>query len=687
MTTRRTGLALALVGLVGAVLALYYWVHKPVTPAQALAIGQSIANLATALALVLLGGGLGRRVLYHWLGAESAESSIWAGEGAVVEAALGWGLLGLGMLLLGLLRLYYPGVAWLLAGLLLVVLRRDVGAWCAAIAKAVRALAPTGRLARVAAAFSGLMLALGLLRALAPPVMWDALVYHLTLPQVYAHAHGLQVSLADFSLFSGMPQLTEMLYTAAGLLRVDVLQAGITAQALGWCFGALLCLGLAVSAQEMSLPPWLAPAILLSAVSVTLELAWAYTDLLLMLLAWATVLALRQWRRNPASPRLAERWLVVAGILAGLACGCKYTGIIVPLGGGAVVLVHALFDKPGAWPTRVSRAMRPVGVFMLLAAIVFGPWLLKNWLLTGSPIYPLLWPAADMDTLRQWFYNRPDLAESIPLAATIFVRATFFGVQGGNNYDVTLGPLLLLLPLMSVLVWRWLDLELRQELRLLALFVIVAYIPWVLLSQLSSLAHQARLFFAVLPCLALLGAAGMAGLSGLDTTALRLSVVVNAAFALVLGLTAVEVVADFASQNPLAYLAGVQTATDYTTSQLGWYQPALERVNALPPGSRVMFLWEARSLACIGPIVCVPDVIIDRWWHQRRTTGTAEQILDQWRAQGITNVLIYDTGAAFVKASANNAYDAADWTELAKLRDRLRALATFGDAYTLYALP
>ena len=75
----------ALVGvalpLVGAVLALYYWVHKPVTPVEALALAQTFASLAVALALTLTAAGLGRRLLSLMFGAESEQSL--AGSGAV----------------------------------------------------------------------------------------------------------------------------------------------------------------------------------------------------------------------------------------------------------------------------------------------------------------------------------------------------------------------------------------------------------------------------------------------------------------------------------------------------------------------------------------------------------------------------------------------------------------------------
>jgi hypothetical protein len=59
----------------------------------------------------------------------------------------------------------------------------------------------------------------------------------------------------------------------------------------------------------------------------------------------------------------------------------------------------------------------------------------------------------------------------------------------------------------------------------------------------------------------------------------------------------------------------------------------------------------------------------------------------QWRAEGVTHVLLHETGRAFEQADPRSALQPSDWTELAALRGQLRVTATVGDAYTLYALP
>lgn len=666
MTDRRPVYGLVSLLALAATLAGYYWIHKPITPAQASALFSVGADLGVALWLTALAGGLGRRVMATWDGSQP-------GERLAVQAAVGWGGLGLGLVGLGGLGWYYAFVMWLIVVVASLWLWRAMRAWLAEVILAVRAFWPDDAWMRLASLLTLSIGLLGLLRALAPPIMWDALVYHLTLPKLYAETHGLRLN-QDF-MFSGMPQLVEMLYTAAFLLR-----GPIAAQTLGWMFGAVLALGLAAHTANLLGPRLapLAPALVFSSYSIALALAWAYADLLLMLMALALLITLRQWRLTRE-----RRWLLLSGFLAGLAMGCKYTAAIVPLAAVVVILFTSFAQRITA-----SSVLLPSAAFCLIALLTFSPWLIKNLIFTGNPVYPLLFPAGDMDALRQFFYSRPDLAERDPLwASLIFFRAVLGGVQGGNGYDATLNPFLAFLPLAVLPGWRYLTPEQREALSPVALFVAVAYAAWVALTFVTPLAEQARLFFALLPALAVLGVGGLAALTALDTPTLRPSFILRAAVGLVLILSMYEYGQTFVVYNPLAFLSGQQSAAEYRKDSLGWYVVALEKVNALPADSRVLFLWEVRSLECEPRPRCLPDVIIDRWWHLRRTLGSAEAMLARWRAEGVTHILIYDTGVRFLQTRPDNGYDPVDWTELETLRTRLREIENLGDVYSLYALP
>jgi 4-amino-4-deoxy-L-arabinose transferase-like glycosyltransferase len=672
-SSRRLAVSFGLVLALTIILGAYYWVHKPIQPAQAAVLASALADAAVAGLLSLLGGALGRRILRDW-------PIVSPGERVALQAALGWGLIAMAMLALGLARLYYTIVIWPLTLIALLGVSREARGWLADLAHALRGLWLPDRLSRLAGLFVLFTLAFTLLRALAPPVMWDALVYHLTLPKLYAQTRGVRLD-ADF-FFTGMPQITEMLYTAAMLLRGPV-----AAQTLGWAFGGLLALGLATHAHELLDARFaaLAPAILFSSFTLALSLAWAYADLLLMLFALACLIALQHWRATGQ-----PRWLSLAAVFAGFAMGCKYTAALVPLAGAAIVLftlVEARTNK-ARFPHPVTPSPYYLVTFSFIAFLLFSPWLLKNWLFTGSPTYPLLFPASHVDALRLQFYNRPDQIDGNPLwAALIFLRAIFLGVQGGNDYDATLGPLFVLLLLGLALGWRRLDAQVREAMRPLALFALVSYLGWVILTFVSYYSAQPRLFFAIFPALALLCAGGVAALATFDLSALRVSLILKAALALVFILSALEHWEAFAVRSPLAYLAGAQPAADYRAANLGAYAVALDKVNALPAGSRVVFLWEPRSLECAAPNRCDPDVIIDRWWHLRRIGKSPSDILADWKAQGLTYILIYEGGVRFLREHNDNRFVDSDWTELEKLRGQMRLVDQIGGDYSLYALP
>ena len=673
MSLRRLPVALVLVAATAAALILYYRLHKPFSGGQAQALAHSAVNLAVAGWITWLAGGVGRRVLRR-LEAPSP------GERVLLDTAVGWGLLALVMLGLGLARLYHWTVAWVLAVAVTLWVWRASAAWWRDLGDSLRAIWPRGRAEWLAGGMVVLLLAFGLLRALAPPVMWDALVYHLALPERYVAARGVWLSFQDFSLFFGMPQISEMLYTAALLLHGPLADGGlIAAQTLGWAFGAAMVIGAAALAQRLGLSGVWAATFLLSSFTIVLSLAWAYADLLPMLFAVAMLTALYRWREQPT-----RGWLLLAGVLGGLAWGGKYTGAIVPLAGALVASGLAAEQRANrGW----AQVLRPGLIVGSAAALTFAPWLVKNWLHTGSPVYPLLLPAADMDALRQWFFSRPDLAQSGLGGLGVFWRAVFLGVQGGNEYDATLGPLVAIWPGVLLAAWFYVDRDGRRRLWPLFVFAGAAYVGWVALTYVSGLAVQPRLFFAVLPALALLSAAGLEAVRRLDNPSLRVSWVLTIVTLFVLVLSALESLTFFINHNPLPYLAGSQSASDYRWARLGWYEAAMQHLGALPDDARVLYLWEPRSVGCPQTVVCVPDVSIDRWWHARRTVGAAPAIVDQWRAAGASHLLIYEAGANFAAADVHSPLEPADWTALAALRTRLTWVSAIGPAYTLYAIP
>ena len=94
-------------------------------------------------------------------------------------------------------------------------------------------------------------------------------------------------------------------------------------------------------------------------------------------------------------------------------------------------------------------------------------------------------------------------------------------------------------------------------------------------------------------------------------------------------------------------------------------------------------LWEPRSLYCLPK--CWPDEVLDRWLHARHLFRDSEDILNNWREEGYTHVLLNRFGSDFIRQT-DDRYTAADWQNLDAMLVRLPELENFGNAYFLYTL-
>jgi hypothetical protein len=120
--------------------------------------------------------------------------------------------------------------------------------------------------------------------------------------------------------------------------------------------------------------------------------------------------------------------------------------------------------------------------------------------------------------------------------------------------------------------------------------------------------------------------------------------------------------------------------------RLGVHYLAMTSINEqLPAAAVVTFLWEPRSYYCERD--CRPDSILDKFSHLEYLYGDAIDIANAWREEGVTHVLLYQTGLDFVMAMG------AEWIaphNISILRDlqaqELQPVANWGGVYILYEL-
>jgi hypothetical protein len=635
------------------VLVGYYYVHKPVSLAQATALGRSLLDLFGAVMLVSLAGGLGRRLF--------PAQTLSALERFSIQAALGFGALGLLWLAIGALRLYSVGTAWLLLAVGWIILRRSCLHWLREIGAVRQQWEAAGRFGRMLALGSGVLIVGQLPYALAPPVKWDALVYHLELPRRYLEAG--RFVFAENNPFWGHPQLFEMLSTwAVALHRPE------TAAALGWCIAAVLLLGVlgSTSRRTNAAAGWTAVAALVAGRSFRGMLAWGYVDGLAALYGLAALTALLHFHD---SPRDSRRWAGWAGCFVGLAMGVKLTaGILLPV----VILALALrgkSDTPKPWALAVRAG--------LISLLVFAPWVLKNVLATGNPFYPHLWPTDWVSEERLAFYGGSGGSLGwrtawLPLALT------WLGVEGAEGFAADIGPLLALLALPGLLVrWR------QRDSQLVGIWVLAGWLAIAVGEHYSPYLGQTRLYFALLPAVALAAAWGWHALQHVAVGQVRLRTVMAVLIMLVLVLSLWQDGLSLARLNPVSVMLGVRPAAQYLDQALGWYAPAMRALQELPSEARPLLLWEPRGL--YAPPRAEPDTWIDRWYLDRQAIGDPQAILHSWRVEGYTHLLLYDTGADFER-SHRHELSQADWAALDTLLSHLTQLTDFGGAFHLYSL-
>ncbi len=286
--------------------------------------------------------------------------------------ALGLGLIAYIVFALGLCGLLNPAllISLLLIGLL--ICNRVWLGWLkpARRAQTVLKRRNKGRVLFVAVAVSIVLLPLVIL-PLYPPTAWDATEYHLAAAKSYVQNHQLVVT--PYLRFPVFPQNNQMLFTLALLLYDDILAQLIEFLMMAVLVVAIISFGQRFFSRRAGL--W-AGAILLQSPLVIGVGSVALIDMGLMFFVMMMVYALWNYLESRQ-----QQWLVLAGVFCGLAVGTKYPALFF------LVVLTAIALYTG-WKTRkLPRSFWPV----LLAIVIFAPWLARNFYYTNNPLFPFFY--------------------------------------------------------------------------------------------------------------------------------------------------------------------------------------------------------------------------------------------------------------------------------------------------------
>ena len=323
------------------------------------------------LALVLLLSTGAGRVMLRWLDVTDISES----QRTLVGATLGLGALSLTAFALCAAHALYLWAALIALGALWVAGATELRDVLVSLGANRNLL---GERPMAAAAVAGLLAAC-LWCTFVPPHQYDALVYHLPLPAAYIRSHGFVA--VPTLVYTHFPQNGEMLFTLALLMKSDLL-----AQMFMWLAGALSVWWVfELGRREAPLSAVMLACVLLASNTAFLLLSCiAYVEALVMLWMTAALFSFLRWRQLDAAGPGDRSWLTLSAIFLGLSLGTKYyAGIAAGLLGVWMALRWAL--APG--PERGRRA-KDLAVLVGISTLLFLPWLAKNAVMAGNPVFP-----------------------------------------------------------------------------------------------------------------------------------------------------------------------------------------------------------------------------------------------------------------------------------------------------------
>ena len=527
--------------------------------------------------------------------------------------------------------------------------------------------------ASLAAVIAALVVVVLLLCAV-PPVDRDALTHHLAVPKLYLKYGGLvEIPWVPFSYF---PMNLDLIYLIPLYFGNDIIPKYIH-----FAFALLtgyLIFGYLKQRTGKSLYGLLGALLFLSLPVVIKLSITVYVDLGLIFFSTASLLYILKWAANGYS----ARHLILSGVFCGLALGTKYNGLVtffllaclVPVlyvRGEGVALPPG--KRPGGPPNGPQHhggraALKAVAsgvVFSVVALAVFSPWMIRNFIWTRNPVYPLYSSvftpiekksdigsaeAADDSAetgMNHFIARKLVFKESLIETLSIPIRIFFQGEDDNPKYfDGRLNPYLLLFPLLGLLGFRRLPRKLQNESMALAGFAVLY-----LLFAFFQTDMRIRYVAPIIPPLVILAVIGISDLSvyikghsssvfsrygmGMLVLGVALFLVPNLQYAM----------EQFRIVEPLRYLSGDISRDDYIQKFRPEYA-AMRYINShLPPDARVLgvFLGNRRYY-------CDRELMFDGTLEAGiRSAASAEVLATMLREKGFTHVIIrYDLFDKFI---------------------------------------
>jgi hypothetical protein len=351
---------------------------------------------------------------------------------------------------------------------------------------------------------------------------------------------------------------------------------------------------------------------------------------------------------------LKGKFLIFSGVMAGLAMGTKYNALVTTALLTLFVPILSARRAKGNFFRSASHGL----LFLVVALLVFSPWMARNYAWKKNPIFPLYdhrfnprsssSSEADQSqdqsinaglgvfVIREGIYH-----ETWWEIALVPIRVFFQGQDGSpKHFDGRLNPFLLLLPAFAFWRIREDQEEVRKEKKVMLAFVVLFFAIAFFTSDL-----RIRYIAPIIPVLVVLSVMGAEKLHRAMRKGNRgrgkdmVFALFMVALASALAYNGRYVVAQFREVEPLGYIAGAVNREEYLDSHRPEYA-AMRFINShLPQDAKVMLIFlGSRGYYCDRDYVYGDEALGSVF----QGSNSAEEMRSKLKGMGITHLLIYD---------------------------------------------
>ncbi|MDA2936697.1 glycosyltransferase family 39 protein [Acidobacteria bacterium AH-259-A15] len=410
--------------------------------------------------------------------------------------------------------------------------------------------------------------------SLAPPTDSDSMRHHLAAPKLYSQLGGFPFIPVFWWSYPGVQHVLHTLFL---LLANDV-----SVQVFNWAQALLVTIAVYIVGRRFfsRQAGLLGAAIFYSLPMTTVVSTGSYVELLVSFCSLLSILALLN-----AGDRLNLLWILLAGILGGLAGATKAWGLLALPAAAVMLLVLQGRDVFSHW----RRLLGAWLVYAVAFGLVLSPWMIRNYIAGGDPFWPHAssvfqnpyWQPWQIEKFSYWHLGPgKSLWQYLIGPWNLTNNIAAYSGQAGALSPLLLPPLILAFAPGTWLFRRRLSVEGRKAALGLALYALTVYTLWFGVYQ------QPRYIEAIHPLVALLAGVGI-WLVWEEAEHRTRAVVASMVSVSLLAMLMVNFVFN---RSALLLLFGQVSREEYLSRRVSYYEDLDWANRHLPRNAKVLFI-------------------------------------------------------------------------------------------------